>query len=281
MVLKWDGHTHTKYCYHGSPAEADAYVDRAIELGFARYTLSEHPPLPERYVDDERLMAELAMPEAELPAYMAYAAEIKARYAGRIDVAVGLEMDYLPGMTDYSDRLLAPWLGELEDIVVSVHYLPGKGGMRCIDFTPDDFADAFLAFYGGSIDDVVDAYFDAVEGAIAWAATLPRHIRRRIGHVNLIRKFRHALPPMNEGRLRARLEKLPPLLKAGGLGLDVNVAGFRKPTCGEAYVPDWLISRCLEEGIELVYGSDAHKPEEVGADWEWYRRVVGEASASR
>ncbi|MFD2328565.1 histidinol-phosphatase HisJ [Cohnella sp. GCM10020058] len=273
MALKWDGHTHTKFCYHGSSAESEAYLDRAIDLGFARYTLSEHPPLPDRYVDDPKLMAELAMPERELPEYMAYAAAVKARYADRIEVAVGLEMDYLPGMTDYSDRLLAPWLGELEDIVVSVHYLPGKGGMRCIDFTPEDFADAFLDHYG-SMDAVVEAYYDAVEGAIVWASTLPKSIRRRIGHVNLIRKFRRELPPMDEERARVRLEALLPKLKAAGLGLDVNVAGFRKPTCGEAYVPEWLIARCIAEGIELVYGSDTHKPAEVGADWDWFERAV-------
>lgn len=278
MALKWDGHTHTKFCYHGSPAESDEYLDRAIELGFDRYTLSEHPPLPDRYVDDPKLMAELAMPERELPEYMAYAAAIKARYAGRIEVAVGLEMDYLPGMTDYSDRLLAPWLGGLEDIVVSVHYLPGKGGMRCIDFTPADFADAFLEHYG-SMDAVADAYYDAVAGAIAWAATLPKSIRRRIGHVNLIRKFHRELPPMNEERARARLEALLPKLKAADLGLDVNVAGFRKPTCGEAYVPEWLVDRCIAEGIELVYGSDTHKPGEVGADWDWFERVVAKGGA--
>ncbi|MFC3803760.1 histidinol-phosphatase HisJ [Cohnella sp. GCM10012308] len=278
MALKWDGHTHTKFCYHGSSAESDAYLDRAIELGFARYTLSEHPPLPDRYVDDPKLMAELAMPERELPEYMAYAAAVKARYADRIEVAVGLEMDYLPDMTDYSDRLLAPWLGELEDIVVSVHYLPGKGGMRCIDFTPADFADAFLGHYG-SMDNVVEAYFDAVEGAIAWASTLPKSIRRRIGHVNLIRKFQRELPPMNEERARVRLEALLPKLKAAGLGLDVNVAGFRKPTCGEAYVPEWLIARCIAEGIDLVYGSDTHKPAEVGADWDWFERAVAQGGA--
>ncbi|MDI4644013.1 histidinol-phosphatase HisJ [Cohnella hashimotonis] len=278
MALKWDGHTHTKFCYHGSPAESEAYLDRAIELGFARYTLSEHPPLPDRYVDDPKLMAELAMPERELPEYMAYAAAVKARYADRIEVAVGLEMDYLPGMTDYSDRLIAPWLGELEDIVVSVHYLPGKGGMRCIDFTPTDFADAFLDHYG-SMDAVAEAYYDAVEGAIAWASTLPGSIRRRIGHVNLIRKFQRELPPMNAERARARLEALLPKLKAAGVGLDVNVSGFRKPTCGEAYVPEWLIDRCIAEGIELVYGSDTHKPAEVGADWDWFERAIAQGGA--
>ena len=39
--MKWDGHTHTKFCYHGSNAAEELYIDRAIELGFERYTISD------------------------------------------------------------------------------------------------------------------------------------------------------------------------------------------------------------------------------------------------
>ncbi|WJH34035.1 hypothetical protein N6H14_29405 [Paenibacillus sp. CC-CFT747] len=66
-MLKWNGHTHTPYCRHGSPAEAADYLEQAIRLGFDRYTFSEHPPLPQGWVDNEPLMRELAMDLQELP----------------------------------------------------------------------------------------------------------------------------------------------------------------------------------------------------------------------
>ncbi|MCC3376157.1 histidinol-phosphatase HisJ [Cohnella sp. REN36] len=271
MTLKWDGHTHTKFCYHGNKAETPEYLERAIALGFERYTISEHPPLPAGWIDNPKLMAELAMPEPELPDYFAYITEMKARYADRIEVTLGLEMDYLHGNEAYSNRILAPWLDKLEDVVVSVHYLPGRGGMRCIDFTPDDFQDAFLEKYG-SMTNIIDTYFDHVEHAIAWASTLP--MRKRIGHPNLIRKFQRALPPIDDAQVEARLLALVPKLREAGVGVDVNVAGFRVATCGESYVPDALIRACREAGVELVYGSDTHRPEHVGADWDWYAEHV-------
>jgi histidinol-phosphatase (PHP family) len=270
-MVKWDGHTHSKFCYHGHPAEQTLYLDKAVELGFERYTISEHPPLPERWVDDPKLMAELAMPDTRLPDYFAYVQEMKARYADRIEVTIGLEIDYLHGAESFSDRLVDRWGRELEDVVVSVHYLPGVGGMRCIDFTPEDFRDAFLGYYG-SMDRIVDEYYNHVEMAIEWAARLP--MRKRIGHINLIEKFAKSLPPIDEALMRRRLEGIVPKLKAAGLGLDVNVAGFRVATCGKAYVPPWLIRTCLNEGIELVYGSDAHRPDHVGADWDWFERGI-------
>ena len=272
MTLKWDGHTHTKFCYHGDDAELEAYVERAMALGFQRYSVTEHPPLPEGWVPDERLMAELAMPFAELPAYFEYVLEMKRRYAGRIELAVGLEMDYLHGCTSFSDELMKPYLDVLEDVVVSVHYLPGEGGMRCVDFTADDFRRNLLSAYG-TMTSVVETYFDHVEQAVAWAAGLP--MRKRIGHPLLIAKFQSELPPVETVQIRRRLERLAELLAASGVGLDVNTAGLRVATCGQAYAPEWFVRRCLELGVEVVYGSDAHRPEHVGYGYDWFEAAVG------
>ncbi|RAV22042.1 histidinol-phosphatase HisJ [Paenibacillus contaminans] len=277
MAIKWDGHTHTKFCYHGSSAEEELYIERALSLGFERYTISEHPPLPTRWIpSNDKLMAELAMSEEELPAYIAYAQEIKKQYAGRIEIAVGLEFDYLQGRTDYTEIMVDKWYKELEDVVYSVHYLPGVDGMRCIDFTPDDFKDGLLAHYG-SIANVVDEYYNHVEAAIAFAAKLP--MRKRIGHINLIEKFRLALPEFDDTQIRSRLEAIIPQLEAGGVGIDVNTAGLRVPTCGKPYVPEWFLQECVKRGIECVYGSDSHRPDHVGSGWDWYEARMIEAEA--
>lgn len=268
MTLKWDGHTHTKFCYHGTADEEETYLDRAIDLGFKRYTISEHPPLPARWIpSDDKLMAELAMPEEELPAYMAYATGMKKAYDGRIEIAVGLEFDYLQGRTDYTERIVDRWQNELEDAVCSVHYLPGKDGMRSIDYTPDDFKDGLLSYYG-SMDKVVDEYYNHVEETIAFAAKLP--MRKRLGHINLIEKFRLALPEIDEAQIRARLQAIVPKLVASGVGIDVNTAGLRVKTCGKPYVPEWFLGECVASGVECVFGSDAHRAEHVGAGWEWF-----------
>ncbi|MCR2803584.1 histidinol-phosphatase HisJ [Paenibacillus soyae] len=266
-MLKWDGHTHTRFCYHGSDAAQELYIDRAIELGFQRYTISEHPPLPAGLVPDEKLFAELAMPPEELPAYMDYANEMKRRYEGRIDITVGLELDYLPGQLDFTERIVDEWQQVLEDVVYSVHYLPGVGGTRCIDYTPVDFRTNLLSYYG-TIDRLVNEYYDHVEAAIAFAAKLP--MRKRLGHINLIEKFRSELPEFDDALIRRRLEGILPLLAESKVGIDVNTAGLRVATCGKPYVPEWFLAECRKRGIECVYGSDSHKPEHVGFGWDWF-----------
>jgi histidinol-phosphatase (PHP family) len=266
-MLKWDGHTHTPFCCHGSDAAQEQYIQRAVELGFERYTVSEHPPLPENWVRDPKLMEELAMTMDRLPLYFAEMKKIKEQFAGQIEVTIGLEIDYLYKSESFSEQMLDTWLQDLEDVIVSVHYLPGKEGNRCIDFTPDDFRDAFLDYYG-SMDRIIDEYFNHVEMAIEWGKQIP--VRKRIGHINLIEKFRQALPPFDDALMERRLRSLLPKLKDAGFGLDVNTAGMRVTTCGSIYVPEWLARECRQYGIPLVYGSDAHHPDHVGFGWDQF-----------
>ncbi|MFD0870116.1 histidinol-phosphatase HisJ [Paenibacillus residui] len=277
-ILKWDGHTHTAFCPHGTSAELGLYLDRAVQLGFTRYTVSEHSPLPKHWMKNEQLQRELAMEASELPAYFDYVKNYKNRYEGVLEIWTGMEIDYLPGKPQYSLELAEQCHHEVEDWVVSLHFLPGKDGMRCIDYTPQDFEEGLIAYYG-SMEKVVDEYYNELEQGVALAAKLPGS--RRLGHVNLIEKFHKALPPIDPDQIRKRLDGLLPKLAEAGVGIDVNTAGLRVPTCGQPYVPGWFIGRCLEMGIPLVFGSDAHRPEHVGEGWNYYEESIASFRSAR
>ncbi|MEF3353854.1 histidinol-phosphatase HisJ [Paenibacillus sp. GYB006] len=271
MQLKWDGHTHTQYCYHGSSERQEMYIDRAIDLGFERYTLSEHSPLPVGLFKDTNLFKRLAMPIEELPLYFQYAKKMKLLYASKLDITVGLELDYLPAHLSFTERIVNDWHADLQDIIYSVHYLPGVEGIHCIDYTAESFREDILAFYG-SMENVVNEYYDHVEAAITWVAQLP--IRKRIGHINLIEKFASELPSIDEKQVRTRLEGIIPLLIKSNVGLDVNTAGLRVKSCGKPYVLEWFLAECMKQGIACVYGSDSHKPEHVGTGWDWFVKHI-------
>lgn len=268
--MKWDGHSHTQFCYHGSHLDLREYLKKAVDLGFDRYSVTEHPPLPKDWIKDEELMRELAMPDWQLPEYVNYVKQCQEDFSPDLDVALGLELDYLPGQEGFTLDLVNQWQDDLDDVVVSVHFLPGVAGMRCVDLSPEDFRAGLLAYYG-SMDKVVDEYFNHVEAAIEFAAHLP--MRKRIGHINLIEKFRLVLPAIDEMQMTRRLRRLLPKLLTSGVSVDVNTAGLRKTTCHKAYVPVWFIEECVELGIECVYGSDAHHPDDVGAGYDWFQEA--------
>lgn len=270
-LVKWDGHTHTQFCRHGDTAGLTSYLEQAIQQGFQTYSVTEHPPLPKGWLRDDTQMQTLAMRDSDLDDYLGTVERVRQKYRGKLTVLSGLELDYLHGSEDFTRNLVEQCGGGIQDAVVSVHFLPGIGGMRCIDWSPADFQEGLIAHYG-SVDNVVDAYFDHVEMAIRFAATLP--FRTRIGHVNLIHKFRLALPQMNESHVDERLCALLPLLEQSGVGIDANTAGLRVASCGVPYVPAWFLRAALDNGISVVFGSDAHHPIDVGAGWDWFLDIV-------
>ena len=69
-------------------------MEQAIRLGFERYTLSEHSPLPSQFLDDPLLMKMLAMEEEQLSQYFEQAINVKQQYEGKIEIPVEPEMDY-------------------------------------------------------------------------------------------------------------------------------------------------------------------------------------------
>lgn len=65
----------------------------------------------------------------------------------------------------------------------------------------------------------------------------------------------------------------------GEVGVDVNAAGLRLESCGIPYLAAWFVGECIQRAIPFVFGSDAHRPEDVGAGWEWYERTLAELVA--
>jgi histidinol-phosphatase (PHP family) len=49
--------------------------------------------------------------------------------------------------------------------------------------------------------------------------------------------------------------------------VEVNTGGLRKP-CHEIYPSENLIKTCFDHGLPITLGSDAHSPQEVGADFD-------------
>jgi histidinol-phosphatase (PHP family) len=61
-----------------------------------------------------------------------------------------------------------------------------------------------------------------------------------------------------------------------GTAVEINTSGWRKPV-GEVYPAAALLASAAALGIPLTFGSDAHAPADVGADFD---RAVGLARAA-
>lgn len=277
----FDGHTHTEFCPHGSGRPLAEFLDRAVELGLTKYAVTEHIPLPHGFADPFGRRECAGEPE-ELVPYLDAAERQREAFAGRLDVRVGLEIDYLGaaqgGWHHAILQMLYPVRERLDDeaTILSLHFLANV----VIDGTAEMTAAGLLR--PGDAPDVAHLRYYAVLQSALKASWTWRGVDlrpRRLGHLTLPRKFVKALPLREPERVLDAATQVLELAIAEGLSLDLNTAGLDKPDCGEVYVPEPLLTRAAELGATVVLGSDAHDPSEVGRHREIAEAMVAAAAA--
>ncbi|MBI5501117.1 MAG: histidinol-phosphatase HisJ [Deltaproteobacteria bacterium] len=253
---------HSEYAPHGSPSATEAFLQHAAALGFTRVTLAEHAPLPDGFSDptpehDGNLDADRLEP------YLRHAAEVRERWRGRLEVLVGLEIDLLPGHEDHARILVERHAAVLDEVVASLHLLPlGRGEWGSTDYSPETFAES--ARRCGSVAALRRRYLETLAEQIDRDAGAP--LPRRLGHPLLIDKFQRLFPSMDP--LEDSLAEAVVAAAADrGWSLDLNAAGLRKPHCGTLYLRGPMLTAARRLAVPVVYGSDAHRPDEVGAGW--------------
>ncbi|MDT8445685.1 MAG: histidinol-phosphatase HisJ [bacterium] len=265
-MIQRDGHFHTQFCRHGKRQPTEAMLERAVELGFQRVSLTEHAPLPEGAVADARLLDELALRPDELEPYLEHCRQMKAQFKGRLEVLVGLELDFVPGFEQATVDLVTQWGEQLEDSLLSLHFLPGSGAPKMLDFSPEDFTQGLLKDYG-TLESVHAAYWEWLTASARWG--FKSHRPKRIGHPGLIYKFTKVLGGPEEPS-PAQAEAFLDAVQAQGYQLDHNHSGYSRATCGRAYLPKNMENMALQRGLELVYGSDAHGIDSVGGFYQLF-----------
>lgn len=265
-----DGHTHTEFCPHGSREATEQFIERAIALGFESYSLTEHPPLPRDFFDPTPDQS-CGMRREELEPYLIHAQELKKRYVDRIEIRVGLEVDYIPGYEPDVREMLNTHGAELDDALLSVHFLEGRGGWRCVDFSPEDFQEGLIEPYG-SVEAVHQAYWTVVKQAIE--ADLGPYKPRRMSHLSLVHKFQLKYPLKNPQHFRAQVSEILDTIQERGMELDLDAAGLFKPDCREIYPAPWILAEAVKRRIPIVYGSDTHSVKGVGQGFDEAMRIL-------
>ncbi len=265
--MKIEGHTHTEYCPHGPAEPAEKMILRAIELGYTDYSVTEHAPLPPAFMNssikDKIPTEDCAIAMSDLEHYLKSMQNLKIKYRDRIRIYVGFEIDYLEGYEDFTRDFLKEYGPQIEDSILSVHFMQGRDGMRAIDFSPGEQEWGILSYYG-SYEAAEKIYFDLLIKSAQ--ADLGPYKPKRLGHPTLFRKFRkydfrEDLKPVKEVAVP---EELLIELRDREMGIEYNGSGRIKEYNGQTYPPVEVIERAKRLGLILVTGSDAHGVSEIG-----------------
>ncbi len=170
----------------------------------------------------------------------------------KIPLKLGIEIDYLPEGNKKIREIIEN--NPFDYIIGAVHFI----GDWCFDCNEE-----ISGYQNWDIDELYKAYFDLVQKAAK------SRLFDIIAHPDIIKKF--GFRP--NGDISNLLKETAECFKENKVCIEVNTSGLDKP-CKEIYPSKEFLKMCFNKGIPIIFGSDAHKPEEVGRYFEKAIKLV-------
>lgn len=228
-------HTHASCCDGADSLETMAAGAFAAGIRYLGFSCHSHTPIPE----DEG-----AVLPADMTAYRAAVLRLRAAYAGRMEILLGLEWD---SQSDISPEGFDYWIG-------SAHYQQGPNGrFYAADWGAEHFAACRDEVFGGDPLAVTEGYFAEVARVAARKPTI-------LGHIDLITKLnaRHGLFDETAPRYRqAALEALHAADPQATL-LEINTGGMARGYRDTPYPARFLLEEWRRMGGQVILTADAH-----------------------
>lgn len=242
-------HTHNHYC-DGKEAP-EAYVKKAIELGFKALGFSSHAPV--LFENDYSISPE------KLGDYCSEIERLKNIYSDQIDLFLSLEADYIPNKTH--DFLYFRKECKLDYIIGAIHLVahPISGEIWFIDGGKQERWDKGLNdVFGGDIQDGVKAFYRQTNEMIESQRL------DILGHFDKIKMHNKNRFFSQEDRWYQNLiQEGLQLIKEKGVVMEINTRGLYKGRFDELFPNSSIFQKAQEMGIPLMLNTDAHHPNEL------------------
>jgi histidinol-phosphatase (PHP family) len=245
----------TDYHLHLRPDDLDAsaleyftrenferYRAAAAGRGIAELGVSEHIYRFEQALDIWQHPFWVPFARDDLDAYCAFVRE-------QTDLRLGIEADFVPGAEDRTASLLAE--RDFDYVVGSVHFIR-DGAVDMDDYSVWDS--------GRSVEQIWQRYFQTI-GESARSGLFDV-----LAHPDLVKVWGRDRP-LPEGDLRRYYEPAIEAIAESGIAVEVSTAGLRKPV-EELYPAPAFLEMCLDAGAPIALSSDAHRPQDIGADYD-------------
>jgi histidinol-phosphatase (PHP family) len=237
-MITTDYHTHNSRCGHAQ-GQIEEYVKAALAKGFTEIGISDHAPI--YWMGGNDPIPTIAMAKDELNGYVNEVLALKAKYAGQIEVRLGLESDYVEDMEPFYAEVLARY--PFDYVIGSVHFCLGHN-----IYDPRHWQDVsdpmtvYVEYYRLVEKSARSGLFNIIAHPTGVTAYAPRPIPV-------------AIEPLQDALLL--------VMRESGVTLEVNTSGYRKAG-SEPFPTVRMITQAHELGIPLTFSSDAHAPDQVG-----------------
>ena len=229
-------HTHTTRCHHASGSEKE-YIEKAISLGFRELGFSDHAPMPfSKDVSEAtvRRMLLMRMTLSETEDYVNTLLALRKEYEKDIKIHIGFEVEYFHSCFDRFIEFISDY--PIDYLILGQHF--------------EDPTIENPIYYGNpKIDDnIFRTYVDTVITAI------------KTGKITYVAHPDLCTSATNIELYEREMTRLINCANQYKVPLELNFYGLQEirnyPT-----LAFWQIAS--EIGCDVVFGSDAHCPENI------------------
>ena len=221
-------HTHTWRCNHAQGREA-AYVESALLAGLKILGFSDHSP----YIFPNNYDSWFRMKVNQMDDYVSTILDLRKAYRGKIEIPLGLEMEYYPALLPDLLPILRDY--PLDYVILGQHFVDNEVGAH---------------YSGNHAEDnrLLERYADqTIEAMQTGMFTYFAH--PDLFHYVGDDKF------YKEQALRICREA-----KSCGIPLEINLLGIRR--C-KHYPRPLFWEAAAEEGCDVILGRDAHDSDSI------------------
>ncbi|MEI6680753.1 MAG: histidinol-phosphatase, partial [Mariniphaga sp.] len=230
---------------------------QAIDKGFKLLGFTEHSPLP--------MENSFSFRKEKKVEYLALMNELKQKYASQIALYSGMEMDYVPGMSENFAKVKTEY--KLDYIIGSVHLVRPEDSDE-LWFTDgsnyETYDKGLNDLFSGDIRKAVTTYYHQLNEMIEH-----QHIDI-IGHFDKIKMHnRDRFFKEHEPWYMALVSETLELLQDRDIIVEVNTRGIYKQRSETTYPGLDILKQIKKMRIPVMINSDAHKPHELDLAFDY------------
>ncbi len=240
-----DSHIHTRLCGH-AVGEMEEYVQAAIRKGLKKIIFLEHMEQGIRHTPGKTWLS-----ADDFDIYFSEGQRLQAAYKDQIIIGLGVECGYNPDTHDILQARLAErrW----DQIGISCHFLKIDGMADHLNMFSSKESNILIARQVGA-ETILDRYFITLTEAVrSLPGTMLCHLDAALRYLPEI-SFTESHYVLIDTLLQAVSTK--------GMAVEINSSGFAIRR--EQFPNRRILAMAQSYNIPFIFGSDAHKPEDVG-----------------
>ncbi|MGO4546513.1 histidinol-phosphatase [Paenibacillus sp. 2TAB23] len=250
--MKFDLHTHHVRCGHAD-GNIEDYIVAGLDAGLHVIGISDHSPY--FYHEKDQPSPGIAMARSDFANYVEEVLRLKEKYAGKIEVLLGMESDFFP---QHIESYKKAYEGVPFDYLIgSVHQVGDVSIFNRNRWKGLDEKQHIA---------VKRSYYDLIKQSARSG------MFDILGHIDAMKGY---YPSFSDIPATAEIDETLKTIAECGVSIEINTSGSTKYV-GGWYPSDAILERALHFGVNVTFGSDAHVPSRVGDEWELVQQKLKE-----